>query len=232
MNILGLVPARSGSQEVKNKNLLKINGKSLIEIALSAAKKSRFINKVFLSTDKREYKKILKKLKLENDYIRPKKLATNKASIYDVARHAVKWCEKKSWLVDYVVILQPTTPFRKVSDIDKVIKVLLNSNADSAISITKVSYPVHWMLKYNANGKYITSIFSNGNKFTRRQDAPIYFKPSGAIYVLKTSLLKKIKYLLPTKKTIGVEMDQVKSINIDTKLDYQVAKEIAKHNEF
>ena len=72
MNILGLIPARSGSQELKNKNLLKINGKTLLEIALQEAKKSKYINKVFLSTDSKSYKTILKKLKIENDYIRPK----------------------------------------------------------------------------------------------------------------------------------------------------------------
>jgi len=199
MNILGLVPARSGSQELKNKN----------------------------SSD---YKKILKKLNLENNYIRPKKLATNTASIYDVARHAVSWYEKNNWDADYVVILQPTTPFRLAKDIDKVIKILIRSNADSAISITKVRYPVHWMLKLNKNN-LISSIFKKGNQYIRRQDAPKYYKPSGAIYVLKTSLLKKIKYLLPTKKTIGVEMPQIKSINIDTKLDFLIAKEISKYND-
>jgi len=230
MNILGLVPARSGSQELENKNLLKIKGKSLIELALTEAKKSSYINKVFLSTDSVVYKKILKKLSLENNYIRPKKLATNTASIYDVARHAVNWHEENDWKVDYIVILQPTTPFRSSKDIDKVIKILIKSKADSAISITKVSYPVHWMLKLNKNN-LINSIFPKGNQYTRRQDAPKYYKPSGAIYVLKASLLKKIKYLLPSKKTIGVEMPQMKSINIDTKLDFLIAKEISKYND-
>ena len=122
MNILGLIPARSGSKELKNKNLLKINGKTLLEIALQEAKKSKYINKVFLSTDSKSYKTILKKLKIENDYIRPKKLASNKASIYDVARHAVKWFEDQNYEIDYVVILQPTTPFRTAKDIDKVIR--------------------------------------------------------------------------------------------------------------
>ena len=229
MNILGLIRARSGSQELKNKNLLKINGHTLLELALKEAKKSKYINRVFLSTDKNSYKKILKKLKLENNYLRPKKLATNTASIYDVARHAVKWLENNSWYADYVVILQPTTPFRKVKDIDKVISLLIKSKADSAISITKVRYPVHWMLKLDKK-KFIRSIFSKGNQYIRRQDAPIYYKPSGAVYILKTSLLKKIKYLLPTKKTIGVVMPQFKSINIDTKLDYIIAKEISKYN--
>ena len=136
---------------------------------------------------------------------------------------------KNSWKTDYVVILQPTTPFRTSKDIDKVIKIFFESKADSAISITKVRYPVHWMLKMTKK-KYISSIFPKGNRYTRRQDAPIYYKPSGAIYILKVSLLKKIKYLLPTKKTIGVEMPQIKSINIDTKLDYLIAKETAKYN--
>lgn len=230
MNILGLIPARSGSQEVKNKNLLKIRGKSLLEHALIQAKKSIYINKVFLSTDKQEYKKILKKLKLDNTYLRPKKLANNTASIYDVARHAVNWLEKNSWKADYIVILQPTTPFRTYKDIDKVIKILIKSKADSAISITQVRYPVHWMLKQN-NKKLISSIFPKGNQYIRRQDAPKYYKPSGAVYVLKKSLLKKIKYLLPTKKTIGVLMPQIKSINIDTTLDYLIAKEISKYND-
>lgn len=230
MNILGLIPARSGSQELKNKNLLKINGKTLLEIALQEAKKSKYINKVFLSTDSKSYKTILKKLKIENDYIRPKKLASNKASIYDVARHAVKWFESQNYEIDYIVILQPTTPFRTAKDIDKVIKKLIKSNADSAISITKVRYPVHWMLKLNRK-KLINSLFPKGNRYIRRQDAPKYFKPSGAIYVLKKSLLKEIKYLLPTKNTIGIEMPQMKSINIDTKLDYLMAKELSKHND-
>ena len=92
--ILGVIPARGNSRGIKNKNLLKINGKSLIEIAIENAKKSKKITKIIFSSDSNKLINEAKK-KIKIEFKRPKKTSTHKSSTYDVLKHATKWMEKK-----------------------------------------------------------------------------------------------------------------------------------------
>lgn len=223
MNILGIVLARKGSKGIKNKNRLKLRGKNLVELSMIEAKKSKKINKLILSTDDKFLQKKVRALKFESPFLRPKKLANDNASSFSVLRHATNWLEKnKNWKADIIVLLQPTTPFRTAKIIDKVINKMISSKADAAFTITDADYPPHWMF-YKRKDK-LKLILKNGNKFTRRQDAPRVFKPSGMVYALKKDFLFKIKGLLPQKKTIGIYVDPEISINIDNYNQYLLAK--------
>ncbi len=224
--ILGVILARGNSKGVKNKNLLKINSKTLIEIAAENAKKSKRLNKIIFSSDSKKLIRLAKK-SIDVPFIRPKKLATNKSSTYDVLKHAAKWLEKnKNWRPDIIVALPPTTPFRSHKHIDKTIELLIKSKSEAAITITKPSYPPYWM--FSKKGKYYEFLFPKGRKIQRRQDAPVTYQPAGMVYALKYKFLLKMREILPNKKTIGLFVKQEEAINIDSKLDYELAKVIAK----
>ena len=140
-NILGVILARGNSKGIKNKNLLKINNKSLIEIAINNSLKSKRLNKIVFSSDSNKLINEAKK-KIKVHFKRPKKLAQDKTSSYEVIKHAIKWLKtNENWETDIVVILPPTSPFRKAKHIDKVIDLLIKTNSQAAMTITEPSYP-------------------------------------------------------------------------------------------
>tara|TARA_B100001989_G_C24505143_1_gene447099 strand:+ start:158 stop:862 length:705 start_codon:yes stop_codon:yes gene_type:complete len=228
-DILAVIPARGGSKGIKDKNLLKLNKKSLIEIAIKEAKKSKYITKILFSSDSNKIIKEAKKF-IKVEFIRPKKYSTDKASSYDVARHALDWFEtnNKSKKVEIVVILSPTTPFRSVYDIDNVIKKLINNKkANSVIGITEVDYPPFWMLKKNRKSR-LSWLIKEKKKFNSRQDYPVTYKPNGMVYALKTNFLRNLKGILPQKGTLGYYIDEKRSINIDHISHYEYCKYLMK----
>lgn len=228
MNVLGVIPARGGSKEIKNKNLLKLNNKTLIEIAIKNSNKSKLINKLIFSSNSNKLIKEAKKFKIDIPFIRPEKLATDTASSFSVLKHAVNFFEKKyNWVADIVVLLQPTTPFRTGKIIDQTINILIkNNNIDAAMTIRKPDYPPHWMIQ--REGRKLKSLIKNGNRFLSRQKTPIVFQPAGSVYAIRKKFLFTIKNLLPQGKTLGIEVTKKDSINIDSKVDYIVARALAK----
>jgi len=224
-NILAVIPARGGSKGILNKNLLKLNNKSLIEITIKEAKKSKHISHIIFSSDD---KKIINEAKrfVKVKFVRPKKYASDTASSYDVARHALGWFEKnnKSKKVDIVVILSPTTPFRKANDIDNALeKLIISKKANSIIGITEVEYPPFWMLKKDKNSK-LSWLIKEKKKFNTRQEYPTIYQPNGMIYAIRANFLKKLKGILPQSGTLGHYVDEDRSINIDKLSQYEYAK--------
>lgn len=223
-NVLAVIPARGGSKGIPFKNLLKIKNKSLIQIAIQEAKKSSLINKLIFSSDHNKLINEAKKF-IEVEFKRPARLATDRSSSYDVARHALDYYEKTyKKKADYIVLLPPTTPFRTSKDIDDSIKKLIkNKNFDSLVAVTNVNYPPFWMLKKKKNQK-IEWLFKNIKKYNTRQEFPKVFQPNGMIYIIKRSKLLTMRGILPQNKTMGFFVDEEKSVNIDNFEQYKFAK--------
>ena len=234
MKVLAIIPARKGSKGIKKKNHLELNNKSLVEIAIQEAQKSKIIDRLILSSnDKSLIKKIAKKKfrKVEIPFIRPENISTDKSSSYSVLKHAYKWLkENDNWIADIIVLLQPTTPFRTKKIIDDVLRLLIsNKKSDAVITFTDVEYPPYWMFK--KKNKKLLPLIHGGNKFIRRQDTPKVFKPAGLVYALRTNfLMNKMKGVLPNKKTIGYYVDPNYCINIDNYDQYLLSKIKIKKN--
>ena len=225
LNILGIIPARSGSKRLPKKNELKIGGISLLERSITAAKKSKYINRLIFSTESIEYIKLVKNLDIEVPFVRPDSLAKDNSSSWDVVRHAVSFmADNKKFIADIVVLLQPNCPFRTTKHIDDVIDIVL-SGANAALSIKKVDYPLEWMFRIDREGT-LKNIIKNEN-VNRMQDSQVTYQPNGAVYALKTTLLKN-KLPMPNNGTRTLEMDFEESINIDEYWDYELAKIIYK----
>lgn len=229
LKILGVIPARGGSKEIKRKNLSKIAGKTLVELAIKSAKKSKKLTRTIFSSEDKEILKVAKKAGADIPFVRPKNLATDTSSTFSVLKHAVKWLEvNENWRADIIVVLQPTTPFRKGFHIDGVIKLLLKSKSDAAITIKKVPYPSHWLLKVKR--KKVSSLIKGGNKYLRRQDTPQTYQPAGLVTAMTRKLLFSINTTLPTKDTRGYIIPEKFAVNIDNILDYKLAKVLEKES--
>jgi len=231
MNILGIILARGGSKEVPRKNLLKIGGKTLVELAIQSANESKYLSRTIFSTDDDEILDVAIKAGAYAPFKRPAKFARDNSSTFSVVKHAVGWLEtNEKWITDIVVILQPTTPFRRGSHIDAAIEILLKQDADAVITVKKPDYPPHWMVELDLNHK-LTNLIQGGNKFLRRQETPEVYQPAGLVYAFKYNLLSSMDTLLPFGDTRGLVVSESEAINIDTLMHYELAKIYHKKNE-
>lgn len=226
MKILGVIPARGGSKSIKNKNMSEINGKPLIYYTIKEALKSTFISDLVVSSDVESIINYSIKLGAVAPFKRPKNLSTDNALSASVVYHALEYMESLRTInYDLVVMLQPTSPFRKVKHIDESIKLIINKNADSLVSVVNVDgYHPYRMKKFSED--YVLNYIDQGFEDMRpRQSLPKVFIRNGAIYIVKCEYFKKNKNLVG-QKCLGYEMDLKESVNIDNEIDLLVSKTI------
>jgi len=189
--VLAIIPARAGSKRFPGKNTAKIHGKTLIDYAIDAAKNSKYITRIVISSDDTEVKKVA--LKRGIFYIdRPEELAQDKSSSADVIVHAVDFLEEKEdYLPDIVVLLQPTSPLRIAEDIDKTIAPVFEGKADSAQSVSSVREHPALMISIGVEGRLIP--YEKDNHLKRSQEFKELYIKNGAVYVFLTSVLRETK---------------------------------------
>ncbi|MDF2946848.1 MAG: acylneuraminate cytidylyltransferase [Bacillales bacterium] len=210
--ILGLIPARGGSKGLPGKNIKDLGGKPLIAWTIEEAKKSKFIDRLILSSDDEKIIDTALQYKCDVPFIRPEELAGDETSGIDVVLHAINTVPD----YDYVILLQPTSPFRTVDDIDNAIELLLKNDCDGIVSVCESKKPPFW--SYYINDNYLIPIFNKQQIPVRRQDMVTY-DLNGAIYIAKINTLIRIKSFLG-ENTIGYVMPQHRSVDIDTQLDF------------
>ena len=226
MFVLAIIPARAGSKGIKNKNLKKIKGKTLIEYTISEAKRSKLINDVYVSTDSDKIINIAKKNKI-NFIKRPKEISKDHSKTIDAIKHLIRFYEKKfNFLPDYIIILQPTSPLRKSYHIDEALnKIFRDKSSDSLVSCIKI--------KHNCNPESLMQIDKNGNlvfkkKLLRRQDKKQYYARNGAaIYITKRPIYFNKIF---GKKTIPYVMDKNSSLDIDDTEDLKYFRRLMNEN--
>jgi len=211
LKVIAIIPARCGSKGFLNKNIAKIDGKTLIEWAIEVAKKSRYITDIYISTDCEEYEKIALKAGAKSIGLRSKELASDTAKSVDVVINLINNLDKK---YDYVVLLQPTTPIRRAKDIDFMIENI--GDYEAMVTVTKVEEPHPYKMKIIENG-IIKPLMKNTSSEIPRQMLPDVYKLSGAIYLIKMDSLLKNKTFLP-EKTKPYVLDSW--VNIDSEDDY------------
>jgi len=222
-NILGVIAARGGSKGIPRKNLLTLGGKTLLELAIESAGESRLLTRTIVSTEDDELADVARSTGAEVPFMRPFELASDTASTWSVMRHAVSWlAESEGWQTDVLVVLQPTTPFRRGEHIDKTIRVLLDTGAEFAMTVREVDYPPHWMLRMDGDG-CLSRLLDDGRTYARRQDAPKFHQPNGLVYVVRRDVLMKDP-VFPCSDARGVLMSYEDSINIDEWWQYRLAQ--------
>lgn len=222
MKFLAIIPARSGSKGIKDKNITNFFHKPLIYWTIQSAIKCKFIDKVIVSTDSKKIKDISIKYGAEVPFFRPKKYSDDKAKTLDAVNYTVKKLEKdKSYFADYIVTLQPTSPLRKKKNIEEAINMILNDKkADSLVSCVNVPHNFSPESLMISNGKYIKSLSKN-KKVDRRQEKKKFIARNGAaIYITKRS---KVGRYIFGGRIIPYFMSLIESIDIDCEDDLRLA---------
>ncbi|MEG2341019.1 MAG: acylneuraminate cytidylyltransferase family protein [Odoribacter sp.] len=220
-NFLYIIPARGGSKGIPHKNIKELGGKPLIYYSIDVARQLTSDENICVSTDDDEIIERVEKYGLKIPFKRPEALATDHVGTYEVLLHALDFYEKKGCEYDGIVLLQPTSPFRKSEHIRQAI-CLYTSDIDMVVSVKEAATnPYYNAFEEDRNG-YLEISKGNG-EIERRQDAPDVWEYNGAIYVINIASLKE-KTMSSFKRVKKYEMDNIASIDLDTPFDWLVAE--------
>jgi CMP-N,N'-diacetyllegionaminic acid synthase len=226
MNILSVIPARGGSKGIPKKNIVKINDKPLIEYTIKAALGVSYLTDIVVSTDDQEIANIASELGASVPFIRPKNLANDRALTAPVVRHAIDFMENLNGMqYDAILLLQPTSPFRKSKHIIKAIEIFETNNYDSLVSIVNVDGYHPFRMKRLVEDKLINFIDQGFWDMRPRQSLPKVYIRNGSIYLCTRDVIVNEGELIG-KNCYGMEMNEFESINIDSKIDLMVAESI------
>lgn len=214
---LGIIPARSGSKGLKDKNIKELNGKPMIAYSIEAAIESKVFEDIIVSTDSETYADISKQYGAIVPFLRTDCLSTDKAKTNDVIEYTLKELKKIGKEYDYFMILQPTSPLRNVNDILGAVELLFEKEANSVISVCESEYTPLYM---NMLGESLSmDNFLDNDIKSRRQELPKYYRLNGAIYLSKVDYFLRYKNLYK-EKSYAYIMDNKSSIDIDDEFDF------------
>lgn len=224
MKKLFVIPARGGSKGIPGKNIKELDGKPLIGYSLDFARQFAGDEDICLTTDSKEIAETALKLGYQIPFLRPAHLASDTAGSYEVLLHAVEAYEQKGKSYEALILLQPTSPFRKKEQLEQALK-LFNPEVDMVVSVKESEANPYYNL-FERNGSGFLKKSKQGN-YERRQDCPPVFQYNGSIYVINIASLKKAN-LNRFEKILGFEMPPEFSIDLDTPLDWMIAESLVK----
>ncbi len=222
--ILAVIPARGGSKGVPRKNVRPLGGKPLIAWTIDAANKSRYIDRLILSSEDEEIISMARKCGCEVPFVRPAELSADDTPGIAPVLHAVRALEEE---YDYLVLLQPTSPFRQAEDIDGAIRRCIESKADSCVSVTESEKHPAWMFYLTDSGR-LTPVFNTAGEATHRQQLEPVYALNGAVYVVDIQTLLEREKLFFPDSTVAYPMPPERSMDIDTLFDFTLCELIAK----
>ncbi len=222
--ILAIIPARSGSKGLKDKNIKMMNGKPLIAYTIEAAQNSKIFEDIIISTDSEKYAEIVKKYGGSVPYLRDKKLANDNAKSSDVILDILNRVEKK---YDSFIMLQPTSPLRTEKNIIEAYKMYLEKKANSVVSVCEMEHSPLWANILNEERRmdsFLKGIDVNKN----RQELETYYRINGALYIANVEYFKKYQDFY-YKDSYAYIMEKENSIDIEDELDFKIAEYLIKN---
>lgn len=232
--ILALIPARSGSKSVVDKNIRLIDGKPMLAYSIEHAKESKYINRIIVSTDSEKYADIAREYGAEIPFIRPAEYATDTALDYDVFLHALTYLkDNEGYVPELVVQLRPTYPIRNVDDIDRMIEMMLSdSSIDSMRCLapaTEVPYKM-WLAHDNmeqSDFSEITPLIGSIKECYNmpRQQLPKVYYQNACIDVIRSTVILE-KHSMSGDRIVGYHMKE--NFDIDTEAEFKKAEEYLK----
>lgn len=218
MEFLCLITARGGSKGIPGKNIKSLNGKPLLYYSIDAARSVFKDEDICLSTDSAEIINVAEQYGLKVPFVRDESLATDTAASYDVILDALHFYEQKGKKIEFVILLQPTSPFRRREDLEACIKAASNEK-DMVVSVKLAEgNPYYNLFEEDQEGFLQKS--KPGFKITRRQDAPDVYQYNGSIYVINAKSLKKYKSFSEFAKIEKYVMSDLYSVDIDNTFDW------------
>lgn len=214
--VLAIIPARGGSKGVPRKNVRMVAGKPLIAWTIEAARQSRYIDRLVLSSDDPEIIAVATAHGCEAPFVRPAELARDETPGIDPVLHALQQLPGYDW----VVLLQPTSPLRSGEDIDATIETCVKAVAPAAVSVTEAEESPWWMYTLQP-GDQLQPLLDSVHAALRRQDLPKAYLLNGAVYVAQATWLQQHKSFLGDA-TRAYVMPRARSLDIDTEFDLKL----------
>lgn len=227
-SILVVVPARGGSKGVKLKNIRKINGVPLVALVGHVVRQLPYVDRAVVSTDHPEIAEIAEKSGLDVPFMRPEQLSGDVVADGHVLHHALMECEKvDNRKFDIIIMLQPTSPFRKPFHVTETVEKLIKGRYDAVWTVSETGSKAHPLKQLVIRNDILDFYDPAGAKIIARQQlTPVYHK-NGVAYVMTRDCIlnKEIKGV----RTSFVVIEEL-MVNIDTEFDFKLAEFILQQN--
>lgn len=224
MRNLAIIPARSGSKGLKDKNIRKLVGIPLVGYTIKAALDAQIFDTVMLSTDAEEYAEIGRAYGAEVPFLRSEYTSLDTASSWDVVKEVVHQYRKLGYEFDSIAMLQPTSPLRNAEDIIRAYNLFCEKKANAVISVCEAEHSPLWSnvltpdlaMKHFAETDHPTSY---------RQELGTFYRLNGAIYIVNHAVLEDVDGMYQNQCYAYI-MEQCHSIDIDSELDFIIAEAV------
>jgi len=227
-SVIAIIPARAGSKGLPGKNIRPLCGKPLIAWSIEAARDSRHVDEVVVSTDGEDIARVAQQFGAAVPFRRPAELATDAATTLSVVEHVLTYYQSAGRSFDLVVLLEPTSPLREHSDIDHMLERLAEAwdKFDAVISVGEVRE--HPSIMKRLRGPELEPYCAELAHTSRRQDNPPAYFPYGVAYIVKTAVLLEEGSFYPRRSTYHM-LKRYQSYEIDDLHDFLCVEAVMRH---
>ncbi len=218
---IAIIPARSGSKGLKDKNIRVLAGKPLLAYSIDAALGSQIFDTVMVSTDSERYAQIAIRYGAEVPFLRSQRTSSDEATTRECILEVLDGYEKQGKIFEQMMILQPTSPLRTAHNIIESKRLYNQKNAKSVIGVCEMEHSPLWSNTINQNLSLDKFIKKENNG--RRQTLATFYRINGAIYLHDIEHYKKNEYYFDDKAFAYI-MPKEESIDIDNEMDFRFAE--------
>lgn len=225
---IAIIPARSGSKGLADKNIMLLKGKPLIAYTIESAIDSGCFDEIYVSTDSEKYADIAKAYGASVPFLRNEENAKDGSSSWDVVREALRKYEEAGKYFDKCMLLQPTSPLRTANDIKNAFELLEQREKGSIVSVCETDHPVQWCFRLSEENS-MREFGGSGDRNKSRQELEPYFRENGAIYLVAAEKIKDIDFDIYKSDCYGYVMPRERSVDIDGAFDFMQAEVLLNH---
>jgi CMP-N,N'-diacetyllegionaminic acid synthase len=233
LDIVALIPARSGSKGIKDKNILPLDGHPLIAYSIVAAKQSKLIREVFVTTDSKYYSRVSMNYGATVPFLRPAEISGDMSTDKDFFLHFIKWCiEVRKKVPDMVIHLRPSSPLRDFRIIDGAIQKFIDNPKASALRSCQDTELTPYKMFFEKDGYMKPFMTDNKYKESYNQPRQVFTKaylPNGYIDIIRPSVLLDTDLLHGDKTLLNITPEIA---DIDNISDYESAKLLLNRKEY
>jgi CMP-N,N'-diacetyllegionaminic acid synthase len=222
VKILALIAARGGSKRLPGKNIRLLGGKPLIAWSIQVAQRIDAIGDILVSTDSQSIGDVARRAGALVPWLRPAALATDEASSLDVCLHAIDWYENENGAVDGLLLLQPTSPFRRRDTLLRGIEQFQSCGRRPVIGVSPArSHPL-WC--FRVQGQTMLPFIDGAGLQMRSQDLPAAYAINGAFYLAEPRQLRERRSFYGPDMAPLIMQQPGESLDIDTEWDWRMAE--------
>ena len=228
MKNIAIIPARSGSKGIKDKNIKDLAGKPLMAYTIEAALKSSQFDEVMVSTDSERYAEIARSFGASVPFLRSEKTATDTASSWDMVEEVLSKYEELGIYFDTFCLLQPTSPLRTAEDVSAAYELFREKAKFAVVSVCEAEHSPLWCGHLPENQEFLD--FIDVESMKQRQAGGKYYRLNGAIYIVDIRKFREDKFLYQSGSFAYI-MGQDRSVDIDTEIDFKLAEVVQKYRK-